>query len=44
MGVLKLEEKWISSHCKYFGLKKKKKRRTLKLHQLTFSAATTFKN
>lgn len=24
MGVLKLEEKWISSHCKYFGLKKKK--------------------
>lgn len=43
MGVLKLEEKWISSHCKYFGLKKKK-RRTLKLHQLTFSAATTFKN
>lgn len=42
MGVLKLEEKWISSHCKYFGLKKK--RRTLKLHQLTFSAATTFKN
>lgn len=25
MGVLKLEEKWISSHCKYFGLKKKKK-------------------
>lgn len=26
MGVLKLEEKWISSHCKYFGLKKKKKK------------------